>query len=138
MVTGYAITGADKGNHTWKEVRLIDMKTGEEIKSIYSSANEVQALNARTGKAVVKKDIATSKQIRIVNGKKVVSLDDALSPSNANVPMVFERSIPVRTQENLKGTIQHPVQGDRMIIYQSSGMSRSVDKPFSTLSAAMA
>src|SRR5690348_7635136 len=50
----YAITGKDRGQHNWTEVRMIDMTTGEEVKSVYRSADEVQALNARSGKPVKK------------------------------------------------------------------------------------
>src|SRR5688572_24279554 len=55
----YAITGVQKGNSSWTEVRLVDINTGEEVKSIYQSKNQVEILNARTGKPVVKKDLAS-------------------------------------------------------------------------------
>ncbi len=54
--TAYAITGAQKGSDRWTEVRLIDVQTGEEIKSIYQSAQQVAVLNARTGKPIAKKE----------------------------------------------------------------------------------
>ena len=56
--TAYAITAMQKGQSSWTEVRLVNLATGEELKKIYQSSNEVDILNARTGKAVVKKDIA--------------------------------------------------------------------------------
>src|SRR6187549_694759 len=54
--TAYAITASGKGQHDWKEVRLIDIKTGKEIQSVFSSKQEIEILNARTGKPVQKKD----------------------------------------------------------------------------------
>src|SRR5829696_1465293 len=59
-VTAYAITGVQKGNTSWTEVRLVDVATGEELQTIYSSANEAEILNARTGKPVAKRDATTT------------------------------------------------------------------------------
>ncbi|HET9433539.1 MAG TPA: hypothetical protein VFO37_07265, partial [Chitinophagaceae bacterium] len=39
-LTGYAITSVEKGGRSWKEVRHINITTGEEIKSIYQSKQE--------------------------------------------------------------------------------------------------
>ncbi len=55
--TAYAITAAEKGHAAWGEVRLIDVISGQELKSIFSSKDQAELLNARTGKPVVKKDI---------------------------------------------------------------------------------
>lgn len=57
-VTAYAITGVQKGSNNWMEVRLVDVKTGEELQTVYSSASEAEILNARTGKPVAKRDAA--------------------------------------------------------------------------------
>src|SRR5215212_6066099 len=62
--TAYAITGVQKGQSGWTEVRLVDITTGEEVKSIYQSKSQVEVLNARTGKAVVKKDIALNNDVQ--------------------------------------------------------------------------
>jgi hypothetical protein len=59
-VTAYAITGVQKGNTSWTEVRLVDVNTGEELQTIYSSAGEAEILNARTGKPVAKRDAAAN------------------------------------------------------------------------------
>ncbi|RYZ30912.1 MAG: T9SS type A sorting domain-containing protein [Chitinophagaceae bacterium] len=59
-VTAYAITGVQKGNTNWTEVRLVDVNTGEELQTIYSSANDAEILNARTGKPVAKRDAAAN------------------------------------------------------------------------------
>ncbi|HEY0732073.1 MAG TPA: T9SS type A sorting domain-containing protein [Chitinophagaceae bacterium] len=54
--SAYAITGLEKGRAGWTEVRLVDLTTGESIKSIYESAQEIEILNARTGKPVRKQE----------------------------------------------------------------------------------
>lgn len=56
----YAITGVQKGQNAWTEVRLVDLATGEELQTIYASAATAEVLNARTGKAVAKRDAAIS------------------------------------------------------------------------------
>ncbi len=56
QVTAFAITGVQKGNHNWTEVRLIDVATGQEVKTIYQSTQQPEILNARTGKAIVKNE----------------------------------------------------------------------------------
>lgn len=55
---GYAITAPQKGQTSWKEIRLVDVATGDEMKTVYQSAQQIEILNARTGKPVVKKDIS--------------------------------------------------------------------------------
>ena len=57
VLSGYAITPAEKGQSGWKEIRLLDFTTGETIKTIYSTGQDITILNARTGKPVVKKNI---------------------------------------------------------------------------------
>ena len=53
----YAITGTQKGSNNWTEVRLVDVTSGEELKTIFKSSEETQLLNARTGKPIAKKDL---------------------------------------------------------------------------------
>ena len=76
--TGYAITAAEKGGRNWKEVRLVDMTTGEELKSIYKSSQEVEPLNARTGKPVEKKEITPYKMdnAKMMELKEKMKMDD--------------------------------------------------------------
>lgn len=75
-ITGFAITAAEKGQNNWKEVRLMDISSGEELKSIYqSSSKEIEILNARTGKPIEKKDLSAN----YVPVKKVVNLDQVLN-----------------------------------------------------------
>lgn len=50
--TAYAITSVDKGASKWTEVRLVDLTTGEALKTIYQSAGEAEIRNARSGKPI--------------------------------------------------------------------------------------
>ncbi|MDQ3278558.1 MAG: T9SS type A sorting domain-containing protein [Bacteroidota bacterium] len=64
--TAYAITSVEKGASKWTEVRLVNVTTGEELKTIYQSAADAEVLNARTGKPIARKEgdarvIATDK-----------------------------------------------------------------------------
>ena len=107
-LTGYAITAVEKGGRSWKEVRLVNITTGEEIKSIYQSKQETEALNARTGNPVVKKDMNIAK----APAKKVVNLDQELAVANGS-----------------------NVRVKKVIV---SNNVNQYDKPFATNSAAMA
>jgi hypothetical protein len=55
--TAYAITGGQKGQTQWCEVRLVDLVTGDEVQSVYKTAQEVKLLDARTGKAIAASDV---------------------------------------------------------------------------------
>ena len=79
-LTGYAITAVEKGGRSWKEVRLVNITTGEEIRSIYQSKQETEAFNARTGNPVVKKDMTVAK----APVKKIVNLDQELAAANGS------------------------------------------------------
>ncbi len=107
-LTGYAITAVEKGGRSWKEVRLVNITTGEEIKSIYQSKQETEALNARTGNPVAKRDMNVAK----AQEKKVVNLDQELAVANGS-------NVRVKT-----------------VIVNGNG--NQYDKPFATNSAAMA
>src|SRR6187455_2747769 len=107
-LTGYAITAVEKGGRSWKEVRLVNITTGEEIRSIYQSKQEKEALNARTGNPVVKKDLNVAK----APVKKIVNLDQELAVANGS-------NVRVRT-----------------VVVNNN--SNQYDKPFATNSAAMA
>ncbi len=121
-VTGYAITAAEKGGKNWKEVRFVDVNSGDELKSIYQSAGEMEALNARTGKPVVKKAVTPAETKTITKtvssttpspvAKKVVNLDDELG----------------------NGTAKREIH--RVVIVRHN--AEPTDKPFATNSAAMA
>jgi len=107
-LTGYAITAVEKGGRSWKEVRLVNITSGEEIRSIYQSKQEIEAFNARTGNPVVKKDMNVAK----APVKKIVNLDQELAVANGS-------NVRVKT----------------VII---NGSVNQYDKPFATNSAAMA
>src|SRR6187551_669443 len=79
-LTGYAITAVEKGGKSWKEVRLVNITSGEEIRSIYQSKQETEALNARTGNPIVKKDMTVAK----APVKKIVNLDQELAVANGS------------------------------------------------------
>jgi len=48
----YAITGGQKGQFNWTEVKLIDLNTGTVLQSIYENGQSLQVLNARTGQPI--------------------------------------------------------------------------------------
>jgi len=60
QIKAYAITGSQKGSSNWSEVRLVDVSTGEELKTIYKNAQEIDKLNARTGKPIEKKELSVN------------------------------------------------------------------------------
>jgi len=140
--TGYAITAAEKGGQAWKEVRQVDMGSGEELQRIYESAQDLQPLNARTGKPVVKKEVQNETITRTVRTpdpvqdaarvaetaktRKVVNLDEALAMGNSNTHIV--------TRDNLQTRIRTETRQVVVIRYRREAQ----DKPFSTNSAAMA
>src|SRR5438067_3287622 len=74
QITGFAITAPQKGQTGWKEVRLIDIATGDELRTIYKSNDEIDILNARTGKPIAKKAISSTP----ASAKKVLDLDREL------------------------------------------------------------
>ena len=83
-LTGYAITAIEKGGRSWKEVRLVNMTTGEEMQSIYQSKAETEAFNARTGNPILKKDATANKMLT----KKIVNLDQELATAQGNTVRV--------------------------------------------------
>jgi hypothetical protein len=50
--TAYAITGGQKGQFNWTEVKLIDLNTGAVLQSVYENGKTLQVLSARTGKPI--------------------------------------------------------------------------------------
>jgi hypothetical protein len=117
-VTGYAITALEKGGRNWKEVKLVNITTGEEVKSIYQSTQEVQALNARTKNPVVKKEINATTAVfsTTQQRKKVVNLDEELNKAQGS---------------NGNGNVN-------LTRVMFAGPKVQTDKPFATNSAAIA
>jgi Secretion system C-terminal sorting domain len=137
--TGYAITATEKGGRSWREVRMVDVTTGEPVKTIYDSKQETEVLNARTGKAVVKKDLTNSKTATTTftstNGtvfttapshhsqRKVVNLDQVLDKAH---------NINTNVNTNINNNVNTHV---RVVVVRQNIQT---DKPFATNSAAMA
>jgi hypothetical protein len=122
-VTAYAITASEKGKSGWKEVRLIDIKTGEEIKSVFRPDQELEILNARTGKPVLKKD------------------DHAKTEKNTNVQVftIDASNRPQRVSDNAD-IEKLKASGNKVIVVRGRNFheQQGYDKPFATNSAAMA
>lgn len=131
-LTGYAITAVEKGGKSWKEVRQVNIETGEVMKTIYSNAEGMEALNARTGKPVqVKKAETPEKKI---TARKVVNLDDELSlETNKAIKVYLSNTPPSQDHKVITGN------GTKYIMVRSvSGVAENPEKPFATNSAAMA
>lgn len=152
--TAYAITSLEKGQNRWTEVRLIDLATGEELKTIYKSNQEIQALNARTGSPVVKKNVeqrtanvAYTIQPKFVQGqalieqpvqvqkKKVVNLDQELDKVNVVVRSKVNTNVNSNVNVNVNTDVNNRIIIERRAIAAPRVQS---DKPFATNSAACA
>jgi hypothetical protein len=116
QISGYAITSGEKGQSGWKEVRLVDISTGAELKSVYQSKQEAEILNARTGKAVAKKD------------------------GNISTTAPLTKTVPVKKVVNLDDELRKDIVTNVHVVYYSEGRNipMQTDKPFATSSAAMA
>lgn len=73
----FAITGPQKGSGMWAEVRMVDITSGDEVKSIYQSKGEYTVLNARTKKEVVATDVATGADARVASRKPFATMSAA-------------------------------------------------------------
>ena len=130
-VTAYAITGVQKGATSWTEVRLVDVATGEELQTVYTSAADAEILNARTGKPVVKKDVTVDKGLTTITKElplNVVTKDRTYTiTTNGNTH--------INTNTNTNTNINA-----RTVVYvRGASLSKqSYDKPFATTSAACA
>lgn len=132
QVTAYAITGVQKGATSWTEVRLVDVATGEELQTVYTSAADAEILNARTGKPVVKKDVTADKGATTLVSKEspmsIVTKDRTYTiSSNGNT------HINTNTNTNTNSNINRVVY-----VRGVSASKQSYDQPFATTSAACA
>ena len=186
----YAITGTQAGSNNWTEVRLVDVASGQELKTVYKSSEQTPILNARTGKPVVKKDPAPMDNLqmaRLATGTIREQLPEGVRVytirRDGTAPVVITTDVPptpavaARVKEVRDGNIQKVKDGDiQKIIVEQGGqviriqrdgvtqnlkeliavkeaqakvctttrtevlvrMSPSLDKPFSTYSAACA
>ena len=98
--TGYAITAVEKGARGWKEVRLVDLQTGEVLKQVYDSRQETKPLNARTGQPIETAGTETAaptpaaKLTIVKTPKKVVNLDEELDPGRTVRKVIYVRNAP--------------------------------------------
>jgi hypothetical protein len=127
QIKAYAITGVQKGKTSWTEVRQVDVTTGDEIKSIYQSASEIETLNARTGKPTVKKDATATAELQ----KTPMNITAPAAPVNPDNNVII-----IRQDGNGKTIVRRSVN-----TYVCATAFKSVvktDAPFSTTSAALA
>ena len=92
--TAYAITGSQKGQTNWSEVRLIDLSTGEEVKTVYKKALPAEVLNARTGKAILSQDPAVQTAALKENENK----EEIIRSADGKSITIYRRT--TRTAEN--------------------------------------
>src|ERR1051326_3242286 len=140
QITGFAITAPQKGQMGWKEVRLVDIVTGDELKTIYKSNDEIEILNARTGNPVAKTQMIAAP----TSAKKVVDLDRELDNKDAS----NLQSYTIRRDGGIQGLESHAEKLEQL---KQKGIANLVianrefknlqiqsDKPFATNSAACA
>ncbi len=116
--TAYAITASEKGNSSWNEVRLIDLNTGQELKTVFRAADEPEILNARTGKPVMKK------------------YQQIAAPPERRRVVIYRNAIQSDRTVTSPGTHNRPVIMERRVLHRYAPVK--MDKPFSTNSAACA
>lgn len=139
-LTGYAITAAQKGQTGWKEVRLVDINSGEELKTIYQGTDAVEALNARTGKPVAKKEISLNngavRNAVNLEVRKVINLDQELNKKEpAGSPQVYTMDANGKIESFKRDG------NNNVIIFRDNERNSfkvQSDKPFATNSAACA
>jgi hypothetical protein len=128
--TAYAITGAQKGSTAWAEVKLVDVTTGEVIKSIYASNDQPELLNARTGKPVVKKDLTNELQATVKS--------DVLKNADAAKRQIYI----FKYADNDGNKIVQRANDPNQLLIERKAYGRYApvqsDKPFATNSAALA
>ena len=124
--TGYAITAIEKGGRSWREVRQIDVTTGADVKIIYDSKQEAEALNARTGKPVAKIQPAGSDKTTTYSVISVTPATSSATPQKRVVNL---------DEELIALQHRNHVYTKTVVIVNGRELK---DKPFSTNSAAMA
>lgn len=154
-LSAYAITGVEKGNQRWTEVKLVDLVTGEVISQVYQSGTEVKRLNARTGKPIliketemptgtfvysgndkIKQEILIQHKeniVVVVDGKArtiVPSADNVIITTDGHSKTIFP---PGNHEFNMSTTRDH--ERTRVII---RGPRMRKEEPFATKSAACA
>jgi hypothetical protein len=137
--TAYAITSVQKGGSSWTEVRLVDIGSGEEMKSIYQSKQEAEVLNARTGKPIVKKDLAATQNGTSATPAKKAAPVITITDDRQVFQVDAQSMAPVRTIVRTQGVANNQQVRERVYYINHNADSRvRSDKPFATSSAAMA
>lgn len=121
--TAFAITSPQKGGGGWKDVKLVDLTTGAELQTVFRSGQDIEILNPRTGKPVVKKDEALAADQSAHQPEQIVVID-----ANNNATRLSSRE----ELKNYKGEIK------RVVIMNGRMPAQTYDKPFATNSAALA
>ncbi len=152
--TAYAITGVQKGQNNWTEVRLVDFATGDVVQTIYESKQEVEALNARTGLPVVKKDVLTSQNTTRVmhlntsekekepaakSKLEKAKLDkDVAEKAKPRKVVDLDDELDRRVVTVVRATRAEPVVDAKYVTAYSHNSRVRADAPFATNSAACA
>lgn len=118
--TAYAITTAEKGQSNWKEIKLVDIKTGEALQSIYSANQQMDILNARSGKPVMKRDAAS--ELKQKKDPQIYVITD-----DGKMEQVKRDDV-----DKLKTAVK------KVIVIKDGFNEKGYDNPFATSSAALA
>jgi hypothetical protein len=131
QTTAYAITGMEKGNRGWTEVKLIDIATGEVISPVYESKSEVKRLNARTGKPIVIPEGSNeSSAVFIKNADGITRTKEG----KGEVIIIESQRMP-NAAPTTNGT-HTQLKSERRMVITRSRIKR--EEPFATSSAACA
>lgn len=155
-ISAYAITGLQKGQSGWTEVRVVDITTGDELQSVYKTAKDVEVLNARTGKPIQKKAVADNlnsvQALRVReagNGQELRRLQELekvrevrelnKTPLAQQANTVEKRKLEdVIISTKINNNFTTDVNGNINRVVIVNGYRTSPDKPFATNSAALA
>lgn len=163
QVKAYAITSVEKGNGRWTEVREVDLTTGQEVKSVYKSAEHVTVLNARTGKAIIKKQegekvagftvtpLRATKGFQITGEHKNVDnlkierklvesgkLYDVVINVEPDIYDKFNEKANRSVHRNIKENVHQNVNQNTRVLVVRKTMRTNSNAPFATQSAACA
>jgi urease gamma subunit len=79
----FAITSTDKGSFQWTDVRLIDVGTGQIVRSVFDSKQAAVLVNARSGKTITAKQPATASPAGQATGTgRVITRNPAMASGN--------------------------------------------------------
>jgi len=107
VIKGFAITSAEKGGRSWKEVRMINVQSGEEMQSVFGAKSTIKPLNARTKRPVVsllQASANTPLEMRLSAApvaRKVVNLDDELEERKVKGAVRVVRAVSVKKEDPL-------------------------------------